>query len=36
VDPYLLRRFGGDAWLVVAAWDLTDVERAVMSQRVRS
>jgi hypothetical protein len=35
-DPYLLRRFGGDAWLVVAAWDLTDVERAVMSQRVKS
>jgi hypothetical protein len=36
VDPYLLRRFGGDAWLVVAAWDLTDVERAVMSQRLTS
>lgn len=36
VDPYLLRRFGGDAWLVVAAWDLTDVERAVMSSRLRS
>lgn len=35
VDPYLLRRFGGDAWLVVAAWDLTDVERAVMSHRLR-
>lgn len=35
VDPYLLRRFGGDAWLVVAAWDLTDVERAVMETRVR-
>lgn len=35
VDPYLLRRCGGDAWLVVAAWDLTDVERAVMSARVR-
>lgn len=35
-DPYLLRRFGGDAWLVVAAWDLTEVERAVMSSRVRS
>jgi len=35
-DPYLLRRFGGDAWLVVAAWDLTDVERAVMSARVKS
>lgn len=31
VDPYLLRRFGADAWLVVAAWDLTPVERAVMS-----
>lgn len=36
VDPFLLRRFGGDAWLVVAAWDLTEVERAVMSQRLRS
>lgn len=34
VDPYLLRRFGGDAWIVVAAWDLTDVERAVMSERL--
>ena len=30
----LLRRFGGDAWLVVAAWDLTDVERAVMQNRL--
>lgn len=36
VDPYLLRRLGGDVWLVVAAWDLTDVERAVMSQRLKS
>jgi hypothetical protein len=36
VDPYLLRRFGGDAWLVVAAWDLTDVERAVMSARLKN
>lgn len=36
VDPYLLRRFGGDAWLVLAAWDLTDVERAVMSSRLSS
>jgi hypothetical protein len=35
-DPYLLRRFGGDAWLVVAAWDLTEVERAVMSARMTS
>jgi hypothetical protein len=33
-DPYLLRRFAGDAWLVVAAWDLTDVERAVMAERL--
>lgn len=32
VDPMLLRRIGkaGDMWLVVAAWDLTEVERAVM------
>jgi hypothetical protein len=36
VDPYLLRRFGGDAWLVVAAWDLTDVERAVMQSRLNA
>lgn len=36
VDPYLLRRFGGDAWLAVAAWNLTDVERAVMSNRLNS
>jgi len=34
VDPYLLRRFGGDAWVVLAAWDLTDVERAVMASRL--
>lgn len=34
VDPYLLRRFGADAWLVVAAWELTAVERAVMSIRL--
>jgi hypothetical protein len=36
VDPFLLRRFGGDAWLVLAAWDLTDVERAVMSSRINA
>jgi hypothetical protein len=36
VDPYLLRRFGVDAWLVVAAWDLTPVERAVMSSKLNS
>ena len=34
VDPYLLRRFGQDAWLVVASWELTAVERAVMSTRL--
>lgn len=36
VDPYLLRRFGEDAWLVVASWDLTAVERAVMSTRLNA
>lgn len=36
VDPYLLRRFGADAWLVVAAWELTDVERAVMDFRLNA
>ncbi len=34
-DPYLLRRIGNaDLWLVVAAWDLTEVERAALSTRV--
>lgn len=32
VDPMLLRKLSGDLWLVVAAWDLTDVERAVIAQ----
>jgi hypothetical protein len=36
VDPYLVRRIGGDLWLVVAAWDLTEVERAVMRTRMAS
>lgn len=37
VDPYLLRRLGkGDLWLVCAAWDLTDVERAAMATRVQT
>ena len=30
VDPMLLKRFGNDLWLVLAAWDLTIVERAVL------
>lgn len=34
IDPYLLRRVGGDLWVVLAAWDLTEVERAVLQQRV--
>jgi hypothetical protein len=34
VDPMLLRRIGGDMWLVVAAWDLTEVERAAMATRL--
>lgn len=36
VDPFLLKRLGkGDLWLVVAAWDLTEVERAALQSRVR-
>ena len=34
-DPMLLRRIGkADLWLVVAHWDLTEVERAALSTRV--
>jgi hypothetical protein len=34
-DPYLLRRIGqADLWLIVASWELTDVERAALSTRV--
>lgn len=34
-DPYLLRRIGhADLWLVVGAWDLTDVERAALATRM--
>lgn len=29
-DPVLLRRIGKDAWVVLAAWDLTDVEMNVL------
>lgn len=35
-DPYLLRRIGrADLWLVCAHWNLTEVERAALSTRVR-
>lgn len=34
-DPYLLRRIGkADLWLVVAAWELSEVERAALSTRI--
>lgn len=34
-DPFLLRRIGkADLWLVVAAWDLTEVERGALSLRI--
>lgn len=33
IDPMLLRRIAGDAWIVVAAWDLTPIERAVLVGR---
>jgi hypothetical protein len=34
-DPYLLRRIGkADLWLVVAMWDLTEVERAALATRL--
>lgn len=34
-DPYLLRRIGkADLWLVVAHWDLTEVERAALATRI--
>ena len=34
-DPYLLRRIGrADLWVVLAHWDLTEVERAALSTRV--
>jgi hypothetical protein len=34
-DPYLLRRIGkADLWLVVAAWNLTEVERAALATRI--
>jgi len=32
-DPALLQHVGGDLYAVVAVWDLTPLERAVLSQR---
>lgn len=35
-DPALLRHLGGDLWAVVAIWDLTELERAVLAGRADS
>lgn len=32
-DPALLKHIGGDLWAVHAVWDLTDLERAVLTGR---
>lgn len=32
-DPYLLRRIADDFYAIVAAWDLTEVERAITAAR---
>lgn len=32
-DPALLKRIGGDLYAVLAVWDLTDLERAVLAGR---
>jgi hypothetical protein len=37
IDPLLLRRIGqADLWVVCAAWDLTEVERAVLAGRINA
>ncbi len=32
-DPYLLKHLGGSLYSVIATWDLTDLERAIMRGR---
>jgi hypothetical protein len=34
-DPYLLKRLSPTLFLVCAAWDLTDIEMAVMAGRIK-
>lgn len=34
-DPALIRRLAGDLFAVVAVWDLTELERAVLTERAR-
>jgi len=36
VDPALIRHIRGDLWAVLAVWDLTELERAVLAQRLPS
>jgi len=33
-DPALLRHIRGDLWSVLAVWDLTDIERHILSARI--
>jgi hypothetical protein len=35
-DPALLRHLRGDLWSVLSVWDLTDLERMVLTQRASS
>jgi hypothetical protein len=32
-DPALIRHLRGDLWLLLATWDLSDLERAVLAER---
>jgi hypothetical protein len=33
-DPYLLQNIAGDLYAVIAEWELTDLERAIMADRI--
>lgn len=35
-DPLLLKRIGGDLWAVLAQWDLTPLEMAILEARPRT
>jgi hypothetical protein len=35
-DPALLKHIGGDLYAVLAVWNLTELERAVLSGRGRA